>query len=55
MTKLLDADWLRGVQLTIFPKTNKIVERYLHANAVDLEALKEKETTKIETKARNAG
>jgi hypothetical protein len=26
MTKLLDADWLRGVQL--FLKTNKMAERY---------------------------
>jgi hypothetical protein len=39
MTKLLDADWLRGVQLfhslycsTIndFPKTNKMAERYFY-------------------------
>ena len=46
MTKLLDADWLRGVQLfhqsqgsTVndFPKTNKMVERYLHTNLVDPE------------------
>ena len=44
MTKLLDADWLRGVQtINDFPKTNKMAERYLNTNEIALEELKAKE------------
>ena len=46
MTKfILDADWLRGVQLMIFPnaKTIKMAERYLSTNKIALEKLKAKE------------
>jgi hypothetical protein len=53
MTKLLDADWLRGVQtITDFPKTNKMAERYLNTNEIDIVELKAKglnETTNKST------
>ena len=51
MTKLLYADWLRGVQsfnelysstINDFTKTNKMAERYLNANEIALEELKAK-------------
>ena len=47
MIQLLDADWLRGVQLFHellqynydFPKINKMAERYLNTNEIALEEL----------------
>jgi hypothetical protein len=51
MTKLLYADWLRGVQsfnelysstINDCTKTNKMAERYLNANEIALEELKAK-------------
>jgi hypothetical protein len=39
MTKLLDANWLRGVHcstISDFPKTNKMAERYLTTNEICL-------------------
>ena len=54
ITKLLHSDWLRGVQSILlivlqynlsindFPKTNKMVERFLNTNEFTLDELKGK-------------
>ena len=40
MTELLDADWLRGVQL--FPKINKMSESFLNTKEIAPQERKEK-------------